>query len=322
MSGVAVIIVTWNASGLIGRVLEALERQTCRPERVLVIDNGSADATVTARLVAAYADVEWVPLPDNRGFAAANNDGIARCQEMEFVALLNPDAFPQPGWLAELVAAAGKHPEAAGFTSRLLSTEDPAVLDGAGDSLLITGKPRRRGHGLAAEGRYLGPETVFSASAAAALYRRQAVIEVRGFDEDYFCYLEDVDLGFRLRLHGHEARYVPQAVAAHMGSATTGGQHSDFSVYHGHRNLVWTFVKNMPGPLFWMLLPLHLLLNLAAILHFTLQGQGATIVRAKIDAIKGLSAAWGKRRQIQARRVASSRRIWTALDKRFWLRRP
>ena len=122
-----------------------------------------------------------------------------------------------------------------------------------------------------------------------ALYRRSALDEPGGFDEDYFCYVEDVDLGFRLRLAGYCYLYVLQSVAYHVGSGTTGGQDSDFAMYHGHRNLVWTFVKDMPGILFWLLLPLlHLLLNLVSIICFTLRWRGGVIWRAKRYAVLGL----------------------------------
>jgi GT2 family glycosyltransferase len=86
------------------------------------------------------------------------------------------------------------------------------------------------------------------------LYRRSALIELGGFDEDYFCYVEDVDLGFRLRLAGHQCLYIPSSIVHHVGSGSTGGKNSDFAVYHGHRNLVWTYVKDMPGFLFWLFL--------------------------------------------------------------------
>ncbi len=127
--------------------------------------------------------------------------------------------------------------------------------------------------------------------------------------------IEDVDLGFRLRLSGYRCLYVPMAVAHHIGSATTGGQRSDFSVYHGHRNLVWTYVKNMPGALFWFLLPLHLLLNLITIVVFTARRQCRVILKAKWDAIKGLPQAWIKRKKIQNKRVGGIQTIWEVLKK-------
>ena len=111
--------------------------------------------------------------------------------------------------------------------------------------------------------------------------------------------------------------YVPDALVHHVGSATSGGKCSDFSVYYGHRNLVWTFVKNMPGLLFWLLLPLHILLNLVTIVWFSLKGQGRIILAAKWDALKGLPKMWRKRRVIQSERVATVREIWHVLDKRI-----
>ena len=101
----------------------------------------------------------------------------------------------------------------------------------------------------------------------------------------------------------------------HVGSGTTGGKNSDFSAYHGHRNLVWTFVKDMPGLLFWLLLPLHVMLNLVSIVWFAFRGQGRVVWRAKRDALLGLPKMWRKRQQIQKSRIASISDIWRVLDK-------
>ena len=252
----------------------------------------------------------------NIGFAAANNLALSACST-ELIALLNPDAFPSTDWLECLVTAARDNPNIAAFGSRQLSYQEPEVLDGIGDVYHMSGLAWRNRHGERQQATDLVKREIFSPCAAAALYRRQVLVNLGGFDEDYFCYLEDVDLGFRLRLAGYKSVYVPDAVVHHVGSATTGGQHSAFSVYHGHRNLVWTYIKNMPGILFWILLPLHLILNLVTVVWFSAHGQTQIILAAKYDAIKGIGRYWSKRKLIQHGRIAKLSEIWKVLDKRF-----
>lgn len=130
------------------------------------------------------------------------------------------------------------------------------------------------------------------------LFIRDDFLQVGGFDEDYFSYLEDVDIGFRLRLAGKKCLYVPDAVVHHVGSAST-GQRSDFSVYYGYRNLIWTFVKNMPSPLFWLFLPLHVGTIMFFAVYLTLRGQGKVIWKAIFDALRGLQGVIRKRQAIQ-----------------------
>jgi GT2 family glycosyltransferase len=257
-------------------------------------------------------------LDQNIGFARGNNLAIkAASRESEWIALLNPDAFAEPRWLEELLAAAQGHPEFDFFGSKLVNAVDPTMLDGSGDSYHVSGLVWRMGHGTSASTSAEKKREAFSPCAAAALYRRSALCEIGGFDEDYFCYVEDVDLGFRLRLAGYRCLYMPQSVARHVGSGTTGGQHSDFALYYGHRNLVWTFVKNIPGLLFWLLLPVHVLLNLMSIVWFALHGRGGVILRAKRDALLALPKVWRKRQLIQKTRIVSIAEIWKQLDKRM-----
>lgn len=309
---VTVIIVNFNSGDLLGTCLKRLEEQTTIPNRIIVVDNASADdSQVIAPL---FPNVALLQLSKNCGFAFANNWALKHA-DTEFVALLNPDAFPEPNWLENLIAAARRYPKAAAFGSRQLCSDNPSVLDGVGDHYHFSGLVWRGRHGVVQEEDDLLEKEIFSPCAAGALYRRQALIDIGGFDDDFFCYVEDVDLGFRLRLAGYKSMYVPEAVIVHIGSATTGGQRSDFSVYHGHRNLVWTFVKNMPGKLFWLLLVFHLLLNLATVCVFIFRGQGGVILRSKRDAIRGLPVAWKKRMQIQAGRTIEDREIWSRLDK-------
>ena len=311
---VSVIIVNWNSRGLLKKCLRHLSSQTVSPERIIVVDNASSDGS--GDLSDPPGNLSVVNLPENIGFAAANNRGIAE-SNTALVVLLNPDAFPAPDWIENLLNASQRHPQAGAFGSKQLCFENQRRLDGIGDCYHISGLVWRKRHGARQEPKDEIACEIFSPCAAAAMYRRQALIDAGGFDEDYFCYVEDVDLGFRLRLAGHSAIYVPDAVVYHVGSATTGGQHSDFSVYHGHRNLVWTYVKNMPGILFWLLLPLHLLLNVVTIAVFAARGQLGVILRSKRDAAIGIVPMWSKRRRIQARRLASVGDIWQALTIRI-----
>ena len=314
---VAVVVVNWNGEAQLARCLQALMAQTVAPHEVLVVDNASSDASVA--IVRGFASVRLIEPGLNTGFARGNNIAIAAASPAcEWIALMNPDAFAQPRWLEALLLAARAHPGFDVFGSQLLNAVKPDLLDGAGDAYHVSGLVWRMGHGLPAPVMTVAADCtheVFSPCAAAALYRRSAITALGGFDENYFCYVEDVDLAFRLRLMRHRCLQVPDSVAHHVGSGTTGGQDSDFAIYHGHRNMVWAFVKNMPGALFWLLLPLHVALNLATIAFFIKKGQGRVILRAKRDALLGLPMVWKKRRQVQKNRLASIGEIWQLLNK-------
>ena len=308
------VIVNWNGEQFIDRCLTALLAQTVTPYEIILVDNASTDGSL--EIARRFPSVRLLAQNSNTGFARGNNLAInAAAAGSEWIALLNPDAFPEPRWLEECLLSAQLNPQFDIFASKLLNAADPTVLDGAGDAYHVSGLVWRTAHGIPASALQGSEYEVFSSCAAAALYRRSALLEVGGFDEDFFCYVEDVDLGFRLRLAGYRCLYVPKSVVHHVGSGATGGKNSDFSVYHGHRNLVWTFVKDMPGLLFWLLLPLHVMVNLASIIWFAFRGQGRVVWRAKRDALLGLPKMWRKRQQIQKSRIASISDIWRVLDK-------
>lgn len=300
---VTVLVVSWNSAQHLSHCLDALAIQTYRDFELIIVDNGSTDEALDG-LEQSYPrlHVRVERLHSNRGFAVANNIG-ARLARGKWLALLNPDAFPQADWLERLTEAAAQFPDRVFFASRQIQESRPELLDGEGDVYHVSGLALRRNYGVPV---YPSQETreVFSACAAAALIPRKEYLDAGGFDEDYFAYLEDVDLGFRLRLRGLKCIFVPRAVVRHVGSAST-GEGSDFAVYHGHRNLVWTFAKNMPSPLIWLYLPLHLLMNLFSLLYFSMRGRAHAIWAAKRDALRGLPKALAKRRLIQGQRRAS-----------------
>jgi GT2 family glycosyltransferase len=309
---IAVLIVNYNAGVYLGRCLEGLSRQTVRDFRAVVVDNASTDGSVQD-LESRFANVKLVRAGRNLGFAAGNNLALRHAGGAEWIALLNPDAFPEPDWLERMVLAAFAYPQCSFFGCRMLLADRPELLDGTGDVYHASGVAWRRDHGVAAARGASEAGEIFGPCAAAALYSRAALEEVGAFDESYFCYHEDVDLAFRLRLRGHRCRYVPEAIVHHVGSGIT-GRRSEFSTYHGQRNMVWTYVKDMPGALFWLLLPLHLLANLAAIAVCAARGQLGVVLRAKRDALRGLGRVLRQRREIQARRSVGIRALAAAMS--------
>ncbi|MDB5799595.1 MAG: putative glycosyltransferase [Rhodocyclales bacterium] len=311
------IVVNFNCASTLGRCLESIRAQTVRAHRVIVVDNGSSDDSA-AVAAAGYPEFQFISLQYNSGFAAANNLAARMADECAWFALVNPDAFLAPDWLEQMLNAVERYPGAGCLASCLIMDGTPDLLDGAGDIVHASGLVWRRAHGQPLATEPSGEREVFSCCAAAALYRADAFLQLEGFDETFFCYVEDVDLGFRLRLAGYSCWYVPAACARHVGSASSGGKRSRFAVYHGHRNLVWCYAKNMPSILLWACLPLHLTATALTLLLFSLRGMGGVILRAKVDAIRGLPRVWRQRQVVQRARAVSAGAIWRALDKRPW----
>lgn len=312
---ISIIIVSWNNIAQLHNCLAKLSLQTYNNFETIVIDNGSTDSSVE-HLVEKFPEITICikKLDTNTGFSVANNIG-ARLARGQWLALLNADAYPEPDWLERLIEATETIPNAF-FASRQTQANKPNLLDGEGDSYHISGLAWRRNYNNPVqEKREI--EEIFSSCAAAALYPRQAFLDVGGFDEDYFAYHEDIDLGFRLRLKGLRCFLVPNAVVHHVGSAST-GKHSDFAIYHGHRNLVWTYVKNMPAALFWIFLPFHLIANVITVLRFWISGHGKAIWRAKIDALRGLRSMFRKRKNIQQNRKESVAAVFRTMERNLF----
>lgn len=311
---VSIVIVTWNSAKHLPRCLACLRAQTFQDFELILVDNGSTDGTAEGiQEKHPDLDIKVIALEKNLGFATANNLG-ARMARGKWLVLLNADAFPEPDWLEKLLSAARENPEFTFFSSRQIQFDKPDLLDGAGDSYHVSGLAWRRYYNHNRQKYGTRPEEVFGACAAAALYKRECFLTVNGFDEDYFSYFEDVDLSFRLRLAGGRCLYVPQATVHHVGSASS-GKMSDFVIYHGHRNLEWTYLKNMPWPLLLLYLPLHIAMGLYFLISFTLKGKGKAIFSAKWNAVQGIIPILHKRQAIQKARCTTSLEIYRAMTK-------
>ena len=312
---IAVVIVNWNAGDYLGKCLRNLKGQTLSPDRVLIVDNFSTDDSMQG-LEQEYGEWEFIKLKTNTGFSAANNRAVHKAEDCDWIAFLNPDAFVHPDWLKNLMQAVQRFPGVQMFGSHLLRYKSDR-LDGTGDVYHVSGAAWRRDHGMKSSENHRESGEIFSPCAAASLVFRDAFLEVGGFDEHFFCYNEDVDLSFRLRLLGHRCIYVADAMVEHVGSATT-SRYSDFAVYHGQRNLVWSYFRNMPGIWVWIYLPQHLLFSVSALIWFSLKGKAGAVFKARWDALQGLPRVWKLRQETQGTKTVSGRKVIDAMNKGFW----
>jgi GT2 family glycosyltransferase len=296
---VSVVIPTFRGLSLLRSCLGGLQAQTLPDHEVIVVDNASDDGTPEF-VRGAFPHVRVVELTANAGFGVAVNAGVGIARG-EYVALLNNDAFPNPDWLSELVACARRHPDAASIASKILFRADPSAIDGAGDVLTLALKAYRRGLGEPADGRYTEEEQVFSASGTACLWRAETFRRLGGFDESYFAYYEDVDLGFRARLAGYECWFAPRAVVLHEGAGTSrGALWRTFESFHSVRNRWLMIAKDAPTR--WLALNLHRILvgELMSLARALVRGEMKLVFRAYADVVRSRARVRGQRAQVQS----------------------
>ena len=313
----SVIIVNWNGKRFLAECLDALAQQTVGAFDIILVDNGSEDGS-SAYVKRHYPEVKVIELPENRGFCGANNIAL-KSMNTKYVALLNNDAIPHPKWLATLLDAIEANDDAGFAASKILFHSTPGMIDRAGDAYTVAGAGLLRGRGEPAW-RYDRKEWIFGACAGAALYRSRMLRAVGAFDEDFFLLHEDVDLSFRAQLQGYRCIYVPEALVYHKASSSV-VHDSPISVYYGHRNLEWVYIKNMPARLIVLTIIPHLIYDAAAFLYFLVHGRGKDYMRAKADALRGSGKALEKRRWIQKSRRVDDRYVWGLLGKELLLPR-
>lgn len=286
---VCVVIASWNGRQLLPECLAALAAQTFRGFEVIVVDNGSTDGSA-AWLAAHAPTVRVICNAANRGFAAANNQGIA-ASDAPLVATLNNDAVPEPAWLDRLVEAADRLDWAGMFASQISLRDSGGRLDSTGIEVDRAGIAWNRDWKKPGPDRSTEPIEIFGPSAAAALYRRAMLDQIGLFDEDLFAYYEDVDLAWRARRAGWRCAYVPQARVEHAHSATS-GLRSPFKSYYLGRNKWRVIARNYPFETLWRYVPVMALLDLVALC-------GAVWQSRSLAALRGRGAAWREWRQIR-----------------------
>lgn len=321
-TSMTVCVIAYNSGPTLKTCLDHLDAQTFRDFEILVIDNASPDPR-DAQIAGSRKGVRLIRNAQNLGFAKAGNQA-AKLGTGRWLVLLNPDAYAEPGWLAALASAADRHPRVKAFTSRQMMAAEPGVLDGLGDVMSIWGIPYRGGYKSRDDGTAVEGE-VFSPCGAAMMIDRAFFQAMGGFYEPYFCYSEDVDLGYRLQLAGEPTLLIPEAVVHHEGSASSGGRKSQFAVFHGTRNRFWGVYKNTPAILLPLVIPLHL----AAVVFISSRRpnwpHAGLVWRAFLASLKGLPGILKDRRAVQASRrvpVAEVARAMTWNPKDLTYRRP
>lgn len=250
---VSIVIPNWNGKKFLAGCLDSLATQTYSPLEVILVDNGSIDDSVDF-LKNNYPWVKLILFNHNTGFSVAVNAGILQASG-NLIALLNNDTIVDSKWAEELVQALSEHPEVGSVGCKMLAYDDKTILDGAGDGYRRGGLPGRIGHREKDFGQFDQPRYILGACGGAAMYRRELFDNIGLFDEDYFAYLEDVDMGLRAQSAGYKCYYVPSAVVYHLGCGTTGSGYNPLVVRLSSQNNINTIVKNLPAKLFWRFLP-------------------------------------------------------------------
>jgi len=310
---VSVIVVNYNGLRFLPKCLDSLLAQSYKNAEIILVDNCSADGSASF-VKANYPSVRLIENEANLGFALANNIGI-RSSSGEMIATLNNDTEVTPQWLGSLVDAA-RHNDGVGMcASKMLFMKSPGIIDSTGICISRSGACWDRGMFEPDRGQYPSDE-VFGPCAGAALYRKKMLDGIGLFDENFFAYMEDVDLAFRGRLAGWKCLYVPEAVVYHFHGGTAGYE-SEFTIYYGNRNIIWNVMKNYPLPLLLASLPFIIARNMAVIPYYAARGHGLTILRSKADALKGIPGILHKRRKsLPAKRnIDGFIRTWAKLPR-------
>lgn len=295
---VRIVIVAYNSGTHLQKCVNALAAQSCRDFEVVIVDNQSPDECIKT-LVLPDERFNIIHAADNFGFAGGSNLGLAGATT-PWVMTINPDVRTKRNCLKRLKQAAETYPKAAMFSPVLLRAERKKRFDGAGDVLSIFGIAWRGGFNAKIKKAVLDkPQSIFAPCGAAALYRRDVFEAQHGFDETFFCYLEDVDLGLRINATGGSCVLVHNAKVFHVGGATT-GEISGFQEYYTCRNNLRMILKSAP----LALLPIMLAGYGSSQIWITFRNRKNPTTSAKLrgyrDAIKGapasLKARWQRPR--------------------------
>ena len=281
-----VVIPNLNGAGWLKDSIESIWAQTMQDLELIVVDNGSTDESLAiAQSYQGRPGYTLIQNDTNTGFSHAVNQGI-RAAKGEYVALFNNDAFAEPDWLENLIAAAEQDGRIFAVSSLMIRHFERELVDDAGDYVTLLGFACKRGDGMKAS-RYQKPGRVFSACGGAALYRKSILDEIGLFDETFFAYYEDVDISWRANSLGYKNVYCPTARCYHICGATTGAvRYNPFKSIQSGRNSILLPYKNMPILMLLLNLPFLVFGYLLKAVMFRLRGFGPAYGQGFKEALK------------------------------------
>jgi O-antigen biosynthesis protein len=316
VSTLSVVVTTHDGRAVLGECLEALLAQTRTPDELLVVDDASAGGSDAGFVHERFPRVRTLSLPRNLGHAGAAAAGVAATKGA-FVALVNNDGVPDPDW-CEQALRPFVDPHVGSVATRLVRYDDPSTIDSAGGGFTVVGHAYKRLE-REPDPREGGPRPVFSACAAAAIYRREAYEDAGGLRAELVAYYDDVDLGFRLRLAGWICVYEPKARCRHRGAASY-GRDPGRRLALVSRNATFVYWANLPAPLLARRFPEHALFFALQIASRVIRGQLMPFLAGKIAALVGFRTLLRLRGDSQARRRVGAGTVAAALETR-WLQR-
>ncbi|MBI4092923.1 MAG: NAD-dependent epimerase/dehydratase family protein [Candidatus Kerfeldbacteria bacterium] len=315
---VAVVALNWNTYDLTVECVEALQRSSYPNLKIIIVDNGSANRE-GGRLKDKFSQtIEVVQNEKNLGVAGGNNAGIRQALkdlDVRYVVIMNNDLLVEPETIGHLVAPAEANQMVGMVAGRMMNYFRRDRIDNLGIAMTTAGL----GYNRKSEWY-----PIFCPCSGLGLYRAEGFRQImmpdgQVWDDDFFAYSDEQDVGFRLRMAGFAATYAPGAVGYHKDGATSGGPSSDFSIYHGHRNNLWFLVKDFPAGLWWKYLPGIIATQLGTFLLYAKRRRMKVIVRAKWDALRGIPKMLAKRGAVQAVRRVSITDIERPLIRRAYI---
>jgi GT2 family glycosyltransferase len=327
---VTAIVINFNGGAMLRDALASLFSQTWPALEVILVDNASSDGSVEQAERCFGDKLVVIRNARNEGFARGNNIGFAEARG-EWVFLLNSDAICDPGVIAELMQFVADKPRVGQLACRVVRADQPHFFDSVGLLLYPDGVARARGWQEKDQGQYDRAEEVLAPHGCACALRKTMLDEIGGFDEDFFCYFEDLDLGVRGQLAGWQCWYVPTTRVRHLKSATA-GNYSVFKAYHVERNRLYCLWKWMPrflvfvSPLFTLnryamqgyAAHTHQGLSAEFVKEYSLARLFFLLIQARLAALYRLPRMLAKRKRIRKTRKISTRE-WYGLISRFKL---